>query len=118
MNNKGFAITGIIYTLFVIFLMTLLSILALSSSFQKLLVNSNSSLEKSFEGVQVQETDLEMIKNEKKALYKGKYIFKKDDTICTTYLAKNTEFDSAIFFPSDCGFYDSEFILNKVYSFE
>jgi hypothetical protein len=118
MNNKGFAITGIIYTLFVIFLMTLLSILAMSSSFQKLLINSNSSLEKSFEGKEIQGTNFETIKNEEKALYKGKYVFKKEGNNCITYLSKNAEFTDAIFTPSDCGSYTNEFELTKVYSFE
>ena len=131
MNNKGFAITGIIYTLFVMFLMILLSVLSGLSSLQRLMINSNENLEDAFKGVTViQEEILEMNKpNNRKAKYFGKYIFEvtgpNSTTIqCSTYLEKGTNFqdESITYSPSDCNKYIYEYgtdiSLKTVYSFE
>ena len=79
MNNKGFAITGIIYTLFILFLMILLTVLAGLSSYQRLMVNSTRSLENSFEGEQMTDDDVTNIKNSGVASVSGKYVFKLDN---------------------------------------
>lgn len=123
MNNKGFAITGIIYTLFVLFLMILLSVLSGLSSFQKLVINSTSSLETSFEGKEISTNKLNEIKANGIAPYMGKYIFKKPGTTleCSSYLDKGTVLDLEIItlFPNECATYASDsFELIKVYSFE
>lgn len=136
MNNKGFAITGIIYTLFILFLMILLTVLAGLSSYQRLMVNSTRSLENSFEGEEIindpsdEYVDLDTIKNDKKAYYLGKYIFKLDNGLeCLAYLNKDTEFSGYItaksfsenvakLSPSDCNDYDLNMELINVYSFE
>ena len=78
MGNKGFAITGIIYTLFILFLMILLTVLAGLSSYQRLMINSIISLEDSFEGEKMSKLELDNINNSKKAMYLGKYIYNMD----------------------------------------
>lgn len=148
MNNKGFAITGIIYTLFILFLMILLTVLTGLSSYQKLMINSTRSLENSFEGEEIGDDpsnlyyDFDDIEEYKKAYYLGKYVFKIDenndgvinnldtiDTECSVYLKKDTLFyDNTNEFsangiklsPQICN--ESNFsyklILDRVYSFE
>ena len=104
MNNKGFAITGIIYTLFIIFLLILLSVLSGVSSFQRLMINSVDYFESSFKGVKIEKSGGFIDKNE--ALVLGKYIFKMygkddcnndgfidDDVDCFAYLNKGNEFN-------------------------
>ena len=133
MNNKGFAITGIIYTLFVLFLLILLSVLSGLSSFQKLMINSTEIFETSYEGTKIDDTEVEEIKIDGIATYTGKYIF--DMTItettikCSAYLYKDTNFKSAfnessktIFLsPVDCNNYSYDYNnldLKEIYSFE
>lgn len=134
MNNKGFAITGIIYTLFILFLMILLTVLAGLSSYQRLMVNSTRSLENSFEGEEISDVvnsdKFVDIKNDKTAYYLGKYIFELDNGLeCSAYLKKDTNFNgynNAKSFsetveklsPSDCNDYDINMNLIKIYSFE
>ena len=129
MNNKGFAITGIIYTLFVMFLMILLSVLSGLSSLQRLMINSNESLENTFKGNQVSSTQIENMKLNGEANCFGKYIFEvtgpNSTTIqCSTYLEKGTNFqdESITYSPSDCNKYIYEYgtdiSLKTVYSFE
>lgn len=134
MNNKGFAITGIIYTLFILFLMILLTVLAGLSSYQRLMVNSTRSLENSFEGEEISDVvnsdKFDVIKNDRKAYYLGKYIFELDNGLeCSAYLKKDTNFNGANtaksfsetvekLSPSDCNDYDIIMELIKVYSFE
>lgn len=48
MNNKGFAITSTLYTIFILFIMLLLSILAGLSTRKKILEKSVETLEKSY----------------------------------------------------------------------
>lgn len=128
MNNKGFAITGIIYTLFILFLMILLTVLAGLSSYQRLMVNSTRSLENSFEGEKISLADA--INGDNKTNYLGKYVFELDNGLeCSAYLNKDTEFSGYItaksfsesvakLSPSDCNDYDLNMELINVYSFE
>lgn len=136
MNNKGFAITGIIYTLFILFLMILLTVLTGLSSYQRLMINSTRSLENSFEGEKIVDDssiDNEEFDNIKKngyAKYLGKYVFELANGIeCSTYLKKGTyfkEYKNAESFsekveklsPYDCNEYNVNMELVKVYSFE
>lgn len=89
MNNKGFAITGILYTIFILFIMVLLSILAGLSSRRSLLEKSMMSLEDDYKI-----TDANMIDiTGTKAPFTGKYIYMKnisetESLLCTTYLEK------------------------------
>ena len=86
MNNKGFAITGILYTIFILFIMVLLSILAGLSSRRSLLEKSMMSLEDDYKI-----TDANMIDiTGTKAPFTGKYIYKinNSEIECTAYLKK------------------------------
>lgn len=131
MNNKGFAITGIIYTLFILFLMILLSILSGLSTTQRLMITSTESLEESLKGIKVDITEAE----DEIAPYSGKYIFEvkvtnADNSIntfmCSTYLNKGTNFknkNDINFITKDCNEYDydtgtNDIQLVKIYSFE
>lgn len=125
MNNKGFAITGIIYTLFVMFLMILLSVLSGLSSLQRLMINSNESLENTFKGNQVSSTQIENMKLNGEANCFGKYIFEvigpdNKKITCSTYLNKGTKFqdENIIYSPSNCNEYEIEMELVEAYSFE
>lgn len=138
MNNKGFAITGIIYTLFILFLMILLTVLTGLSSYQRLMINSTRSLENSYKGEEIVDDPstnndkFDNIKNNGKADYLGKYVFKLDNGIeCSAYLKKDTDFSGydnkiaknfsqniAELSPYDCNDYNVNMNLIKVYSFE
>lgn len=50
LNNRGFAITGILYTLFVMFLLILVSVLGALSSRKNMLESSTIKLEESYQG--------------------------------------------------------------------
>lgn len=123
MNNKGFAITGIIYTLFILFLMLLLAVLSLMKAYQRLMINSTSSFETSFKGKEI--TDITSIKNSGITPYMGKYVFnvvKKDNTTytCSSYLDKDTDIynDDITLSPSICNTNIKNIELINVYSFE
>lgn len=125
MNNKGFAITGIIYTLFILFLMILLSVLSGLSTFQRLMINSTETLESSFNGKRISLTELETIKNSGIAPYYGKYIFtvtgpSNELFECSTYLTKGTNLTSETITlsPTDCNDYSISMDLIEIYSFE
>ena len=137
MDNKGFAITGIIYTLFILFLLILLTVLTGLNSYQRLMVNSTKSLEDDFDGEEVAVKDA--LENNK-TKYLGKYIFKVDnnnddvidetDTIeCSAYLNKGVNFSSyttandfsdniANLSPQICNTLENKMKLIRVYSFE
>lgn len=108
MNNKGFAITGIIYTLFLLFLTILLSVLSVLNRYQTLMVNSTKDIEVSYEGIYTNKNNL--IKDLEITEDKGKYIFDvelTDGTIinnCYSYLDKgiNLNIDNINMSPSKC----------------
>ena len=115
MNDKGFAITGIIYTLFIIFLMVLLSVLSGLKSYQRLMSNSISGLENSFEGIKLEGTEYanNAIEEDGTINYSGKYVFKSGSNICTTYLNKGININSTIYFiEGNCSFTISKDSLN------
>ena len=114
MNNKGFAITGIIYTLFIIFLMVLLSVLSGLKSYQRLMTNSISGLESSFEGVKLSDTTYDIIADDGTLNYSGKYVFKSNSDVCTTYLNKgiNVNTSTIYYIEGSCSFTISKDNLN------
>lgn len=103
MNNKGFAITGILYTIFILFIMVLLSILAGLSSRRSLLEKSMMSLEDDYK---ITDANMNNITGTT-APFTGKYIYKRinSETECTTYLKKGVSLDknSVIFIEGDEG---------------
>lgn len=125
MNNRGFAITGIIYTLFILFLMILLTVITGLNSFQKLIINSTENFATTFEGREIELTELIKIKESGIAPYSGKYHFKITTTSgttfnnCFSYLTKGTNFnDKVIFSPNECNNDISQLELTAIYSFE
>ena len=74
LNNKGFAITGILYTLFILFLLILISILGGLSARRLMLEKSIEALETSYEGKDDNAQIKEAIET-KKAPVTGKYVF-------------------------------------------
>ena len=74
MNNKGFAITGILYTIFILFIMVLLSILAGLSSRRSLLEKSMMSLEDDYK---ITDANMNNITGTR-APFTGKYIYKRN----------------------------------------
>ena len=88
MNNKGFAITGILYTIFILFIMVLLSILAGLSSRRSLLEKSMMSLEDDYKITDANGSNI--APNTTIAPFTGKYIYKinNSEIECTAYLKK------------------------------
>ena len=134
MNNKGFAITGIIYTLFILFLMILLSVLSGLSISKNMMSSSIEAFEDSLSGTKLDDAKVAEINASGIAPYFGKYLFKvnitKDDgtvdynVTCSTYLKKGTDFineaDSITLSPQDCNEYDikTNMQFEEIYSFE
>ena len=78
LNNKGFAITGILYTLFILFILLMFSILNGLQSKKQMLENSTVKLEESFKSKDVtNDSNIGVAKalEEGKALTTGKYLF-------------------------------------------
>lgn len=130
LNNKGFAITGILYTLFILFLLILVSLLGGLKSKQNLLMNSVDSFENKYQLSPVCNTKDTCNNNSVVSSgiikYSGKYIFRSIDSAiadqtCTAYLKKGTNIinDNITFFPAMCNDYDKEqYELIKVYKFK
>ncbi len=76
LNNKGFAITGILYTLLVIFLLVLVFSLQILRSNKNMREKSTENLEKIYDGTTEKQDDLiQKISENGKAPVTGKYIF-------------------------------------------
>ena len=91
LNNKGFAITGILYTVFIMFLLVLTSTLAGLQARKTMLERSIMSLENSFNGNDNNEQELiRKINENKTAPVTGRYTF----VLNTTLFSNNsTTFD-------------------------
>ena len=103
LNNKGFAITGILYTLLVMFLLVLVFSLQILRANKKMREKSTEKLEGTYEGIKIENinnpNDEEYpIKEDGTIKYRGKYIFtldveeeeEKKIYTCTIYLEKGT----------------------------
>ena len=112
LNNKGFAITGILYTLLVLFLMTLISVLAELNIRKKIMEKSIETLEDKYEFISCGHTT-----EEKEAPETGKYIFKRSspNITCYAYIAKGTTLKSTDiqYTTSDCNNDNSGLILSE-----
>lgn len=122
MNNKGFAITGILYTIFVLFLAILLSVLSTISYKKGVLEKTIVGLEDSFgleEVTNISDTYKE-VDGEYIALLDAKYMFKTMissnlDKTCVIYMKKGEVIPTAIngedvnpnftLIPNDCNKY-------------
>ncbi len=119
LNSKGFAITGILYTLFILFLLVLLSSLGGLQTKRTLLERSIIGLEDIFAGDNSKSDELVNQTNlEKIAPVDGKYIFhintSNEEATCTSYLKKGDSIDRNIhFIPKDCNDYTYDFSFNN-----
>ena len=126
MNNKGFAITGIIYTLCILFLIILLTTISGLNLLQKLKVNSVQNFEEMFIGKKMEAKEILNSNEFRVAPVTGKYIFQvtKDDEViineCVAYLKKDTNImeDFPTFFPDECNEKISSIRLVEIYSFD
>lgn len=126
MNNKGFAITGIIYTLCILFLIILLTTISGLNLLQKLKVNSVQNFEEMFKGKKMEVKEILNSNEFRVAPVTGKYIFqvtKDDDVIineCVAYLKKDTNImeDFPTFFPDECNEKILSIRLVEIYSFD
>ena len=87
LNNKGFAITGILYTLFILFSLVLVSVLAGLSSRLSFLEKSVVSLEDDYKLGEEVSVDVSI----SEAPVDGKYVFTYNGNRCYTYLKKGTD---------------------------
>ena len=74
LNNKGFAITGILYTLYIVFLLIMLAVLAGLQSRKTIMERSLQGLEESFDGRKKNEYINDTLTT-KRAPITGKYVF-------------------------------------------
>ena len=93
MNNKGFAITGILYTIFILFIMTLLAILSGLNTRTKILKKSIEEFEKdnNYTITEATNEQIASMNTTKEAAFDGKYIF---DQNCEVYLKKGKKFST------------------------
>ena len=125
LNNKGFAITGILYTLFILFLLILVSVLGGISLKRNMLQQSIIGQEDSFTGEPLTRDEIQVIIDDplKIAPISGKYIFSIDglETKCFAYLKEGISLnnESIIYTPSICNDnYNQTMTLEEVYKFE
>ncbi len=133
-NNKGFAITGILYALLVMFLSVLVFVLSNLKSNRAMLERSIVTLEGTYQGTEKDISLVQQAEKTKIAPVTGKYIFNLKSTdkevTCVSYLKKYSRIDHSItFIPNDCNIYNYSFsyensqsesiiTLTKIYSFE
>lgn len=129
LNNKGFAITGILYTLFVLFILVLFSVLSGMSSRKRMLESSTVKIEESFLGDDSLSSELVNAANSNSiAPVTGKYVYELVDkngekVECFSYIKKYTELrdiNSIVFTTNSCNDYRGilDYSLKKIISFE
>ena len=125
LDNKGFAITGILYTLFILFLLILVSVLGGLSTKKNMLEQSITVLEDGYLGVDVgSEVDGILLENLTVAPVDGRYKFLSNDGTeekeCYSYLKKGTYLtsDTITYIPNDCNQYLYPKVLKQIISFE
>lgn len=147
MNNKGFAITGILYTLFVLFMMILLSILSTISYKKGILEKTVLGLEDDFNLVEVadlnstyQVEQIDEATTQITTKVNGKYVFtlyteiptttgmSKIQNTCSIYLKKgeiiptsiseNNENPDFTLIPNDCNEFARDIVLDNPSSTE
>lgn len=129
LDNKGFAISGMLYTLFALFLIIMFSILAMSNFKRNILIKTTKNLEESYTLIPVENIN-EAFKNgevESRVIdVSGKYIFKTKiqgmEKKCSAYLKKGTKIpenislestsDNFSLIPNDCNEYYSTIIID------
>lgn len=97
MNNKGFAIIGILYTILILFLMIMLSVLAGLNTRKNFMEKSISSFQDDYLG-EINPSYVSSANSSKTAPVTGKYVFSNnssDNSLeCYAYLKAGDNFDS------------------------
>lgn len=94
MNNKGFAIIGILYTILILFLMIMLSVLAGLNTRKNFMEKSISSFQDDYLGDEISQSYVLSANTYKKTPVTGKYVFSNDSSKCYAYLKAGTSFES------------------------
>lgn len=138
LGNQGFAITGILYTLFVLFLLVLMSVLTGLAQKKNILERTISSFDNDYLGTMVYEEgttptdDIKTSLSNQIAPVTGKYYFKASQIApdhtsityqCTSYLKKGDSLQinsgTLTFIPDDCNRYTIDNLeVIRIYSFE
>ena len=116
MNNKGFAIGGILYSLFILFLLILVSVLGGLQSKKNSLMKSMASFERGITGNEITE-----VNGLVEAPVDGKYQFSllsNNEVKCYAYLKKGTNLNDITFVSDSCNQDNSVKKLEKIISFE
>ena len=118
LGNRGFAISGILYTLFVLFMFILLSVLGSLSSKRSFLQSGISGIEKTFMGdEEISQTDISNY-----TTGYGRYVYELTDGTnnkikCVAYLKDNVDlYDMNVvtFTTNDCNNYKNIFTVKPV----
>lgn len=130
MNNKGFAITGILYTIFALFILLIFAALTNLSFKRQVLATSVAKMEEELAMEEIDDINSTYDEN-RMAMYDGKYVFEfnyqlldqtsgtfKTHTIdCVAYLKKGETIEpeggeNFPMIPKDCSEYPSNIILS------
>ncbi len=125
MNNKGFAITGILYTIFILFIMTLLAILSGLNTRLKIMQKSIMSFDDDYVQVNnVITSSGENLAFRQNALYTGKYVFQSitdSNKVCISYIRRGKVFKTISFINDDTNCKDlyskNQLALKAIYKF-
>lgn len=119
MNNKGFAITSILYTLFILFMLTLFAVLSGLNTRDKLMSKSVEKYESEHNySYNYYSGDYSSYGNVAKS--DGLYIFTNSTGYsCSAYLKKGTDFSNITFIrksvDDSCDKYNNDFSLSGIY---
>lgn len=133
MNNKGFAITGVLYTIFALFMLILFAALGNASNKRQTMASTIEYMNKDFamEEIEDKTTTYEIDETNYKATINGKYVFKiryntgdVQDLKCTVYLKKGEiipvkivkigETTNFNLIPNDCNRVNNEISLTEI----
>lgn len=119
MNNKGFAIIGILYTILILFLMIMLSVLAGLNTRKNFMEKSISSFQDDYLGDEIKQSYVLSANTYKKAPVTGKYVFSNNSLECYAYLKAGDNFNSKTLL---CGnkkqIWDDSFSVINIYEFK
>ncbi len=98
MNNKGFAITGILYTIFILFIMILLSILSGLNTRKNILEKSIMSFSDDYKITDASDNTDKLEENVTVAPFSGKYVYRNNEgNECVTYLKEGSQLNNPTF---------------------
>lgn len=123
MNNKGFAIIGILYTILILFLMIMLSVLAGLNTRKNFMEKSISSFQDDYLGDAKNSSYVSSANSSKTAPVTGKYVFSNnssDNSLeCYAYLKAGDNFNSKTLL---CGnekqIWSDSFSVIEIYEFK